>query len=302
VQPPPLVVGLGRVELQFIGTVPRFPEGEDDVEVDSISIQVGGRGAVAIGTTANLGCRARFACRLAEEFAGTFILEALRGAGIETRGVLARDRILSGLRFTALDREHTRRMSFYSRGDVGEIGEGDIDVNRLLDGASALIVDGALPHAQVLVAEAAKHRGIPIIFDGTVFGDQLGELVALADVLISSERLASELARTDNLERALLDLQGMGPGAVVITLGESGSIGLHGEQLVRQPAFPGSIVDTSGAGAVYAGAFCTALLSALPFARCMEFASAAATLSCRDVGQWAGMPSRDEVIALIRSL
>ena len=169
------------------------------------------------------------------------------------------------------------------------------------DSASAVLVDGAMPRTQVFLAESAKKRGIPVIFDGSDFGEQVGELVALSDVLISSERLAAELARTDDLERSLLDLQRMGPSAIVITLGESGSIGLHGEQLVRQPALPGRIIDTSGAGAVYVGAFSTALLSELPFARCMEFAAAAATLSCRDAGQWAGMPTRDEVVHAIRS-
>lgn len=296
----PLVVGLGRVELQFIGVIPSFPDRDGDVEVDSVSIQVGGSGAVAIGAVTELGCRGRFACKLAEEFAGNFILEALREAGIETRGVLASDRELSGLRFTTLDREHKRRLSVFSRGDVGGIDESEIDVNRLLDDASAVLIDGGMPRTQVRLAEAAKHRRVPVIYDGNEFGDQVGELVALADILIASERLAAELARTDDLERSLLELQQLGPQAVIITLGESGSIGLHGEKLVRQPVHPVAVVDNRGAGAVYHGAFTAALLSELPFERCMEFASVAAGLSCMQVGEWAGIPSRAQVIAAMR--
>jgi sugar/nucleoside kinase (ribokinase family) len=125
--------------------------------------------------------------------------------------------------------------------------------------------------------------------------------VALADVLICSERLAGELAPRDEIEESLVEIQRLGPDAVIITLGEAGSVGLHGDQLVKQPSFEVDEIDTTGAGSVYHGAFAAALLSKLPFAQCMEFASAAASLSCRRAGAWAGIPDRDEVIAAVRA-
>jgi sulfofructose kinase len=139
------------------------------------------------------------------------------------------------------------------------------------------------------------------VFDGSQIQEGVGTLVALADVLICSERLASELAPRDDIEKSLVEIQGLGPDAVIITMGELGSVGLHGDQLVNQPAFEVEVADTTGAGSVYHGAFTAALLSKLRFAQCMEFASAAASLSCRRPGAWAGIPDRDEVIALVRS-
>jgi len=87
----------------------------------------------------------------------------------------------------------------------------------------------------------------------------------------------------------------------VITLGAKGAIGRHGESVVRCAPFPSEPLDSFGAGSVFHGAFTAALLSELPFARCIELASAAASLSLRELGPWSAMPNRDEVLALVRA-
>lgn len=295
----PLVLVVGQVGIDIACRVAHLTP-ETPVEMDEVSVQVGGSAAVTAAAAAALGCRARLACRLADDFLGHHVRSALTGAGIDTRATMASGRQLSPLLFSVMG-ERGRRASYFTRGDVEPLTSDDIQPDELLAGVGALLVDGTCPSAQVTIAEAARKRGIPVVFDGDHIREGIGTLVGLADVLICSERLATELAPRDALETSLAEIQRLGPRAVIITLGDAGSIGLHGDELVRQQAFPSDVLDPSGAGAVFHGAFAAALLAQLPFQACMVFASAAAALSCQHLGGYGGVPSREQVVALARS-
>jgi sulfofructose kinase len=297
----PLIVGLGEVGLEVIGVVPRLPESDAPHELAEISLQVAGSAAIAVATAAAMGTASRLACKLADDFIASHVLAALGQAGIDTRAHVAPDAQLSGFSLSVVAAAQGRRQSFFTRGDVGPLEAGEIDLGSLLDGAAALLIDGSCPSAQRQAAELAGRRRLPVVFDGSQLTEGLGTLASLADVLICSERLAAEVAPRDDLRQSLAEIQRLGPRAVVITMGDAGSIGLMGDELVEQPSFPVEVHDRSGAGAVYHGAFAAALVGGLPFARCMEFASAAAALACRKLGSFAGIPTRDEVVAAVRS-
>lgn len=294
----PVVAALGRAGVAFVGAAPRLDQADGPAELTEITLQISGGAAVAAGAAAALGCRVRLATRIAGDALGRFALEALDRSGIDTAGVVTDRGELTGVSFAAL--AEGRRVAFRSAGDAGVLTQADLDLDALLDGADAVLLDGTHIRAAAAIAEAARERRVSVVFDGSTVHEGVGELVALADVLICSERLASELAPRGELPDSLLELQRMGPRAVIITLGEGGSIGLHGEELVEQPAFPIQVVDSGEAGDVYHGAFVAALVGQLPFARCMEFASAAAALSCRQLGGWAGIPDRNEILSLLR--
>lgn len=298
----PRIVSVGEVGVHILGVIPRIPDTDRPIEMEEISIQVGGAAAIAAGTAAALGCHARLVCKLADDLSEQFIVRVMREAGIEIRGVVAHDRQLSPLSFSTIGREDRRKITAFTEGDSGELVRSDVDPSAVIAQASAVLIDGHSPGAQETVAERARTAQIPIIFDASEMREGVGTLTALADVIICSERLAAELAPRDSLEQTLVEIQSLGPRAVIITLGDAGAVGLVGDQMVQQAAFDVDIVDTDGAGSVFHGAFATAMIGGLPFAQCIEFASAAAAAACRRLGPWAGIPRRDEVIELVRSL
>lgn len=292
----PLVVGLGRIGVAISGLGPNLPGIDAHVaELAALATSPAPGVAVALRAALRLGCRARAAGSHGADLLGQLARTALREAGIDVEMLRAIGTSACDVVLVAGDGALRTRYA----GDRGEPVA--TDAAATLAGASALLIDGTEPADQLRVAELAKQSKLPVIFDVSELRDGTAELIASCDVLLASEREASELAPRGELTDALAELLALGPRAVVITLGPEGAIGRHGEQVVRCPAFPGDVLDSHGAGSVFHGAFAAALLSEVPFARCMELASAAAALSLRELGPWSAMPNRDEVLALVRT-
>ena len=115
-----------------------------------------------------------------------------------------------------------------------------------------------------------------VLLDARRLGAGMGELLDLSDIVIGNERFAAEFSHSSDMKRSLVELTQMGPRIAVITLGEEGAIALEGETLVRQPALPIEVYDTTGASEVFRGAFIYGQLQGWPLERCLPFANAAA--------------------------
>lgn len=291
------VVGIGHAEVDHLALVDRYPDPESRVELAGFSIQGGGTVATALATLAALKVETSFVGKLSTDDFGEFILKGLEGLGVDTRHVVRQEGRLSPYAFTIVERESTRRTVFYTDGDLSPLDPKELALDAVA-GAQLLLIDGYHMAAQIKGAEEAKRAGARIVLDAGALHEGMGELVALSDILIASERYASEVAPRGEVEDSLIELHRMGPRIVVVKMGKEGSIGLEGEKLVRQPPLQVPAVDTTGAGDVYLGGFCYGLLQDWPLERCMQVASAAAGLSCRELGSRAGLPDLEEVEAV----
>ena len=91
----------------------------------------------------------------------------------------------------------------------------------------------------------------------------------------------------------------MGPRIVVQTLGDQGAWTSTHDDEFATPAFGVDVVDTTGCGDVFHGAFALCRARGMPLPDAVRFASAAAALKTRRMGGRAGIPTRAEVEALL---
>ncbi|MBE7454079.1 MAG: hypothetical protein HS111_36105 [Kofleriaceae bacterium] len=295
----PVVAGLGRLGVSVSALARRVPEaGSGDAgELAAVSLSPGAGVAVAVRAAQALGCRGRLGGWAGSDSMGAFARAALTRAGLDVELIRAAP---GGSRCEIVTVDiDGRRLVQIGQGEEVDEDALPVDIDALLSGAQALLLDDSCPRAQARAAARARERAIPVIVDVTAPSEGVTELVAFADVLLSSERMVSELAPRRDLTTALGDLVSLGPRAVVVTLGAAGAVGRHGGEVIEVPGYPVETLDTSGAGSVFHGAFVAGLLGELPFARCVELASAAAALSCQALGPWDGIPERDETIEFI---
>ena len=284
----PDVVGVGRLTLDQIGVGPRMRD--PDMMLSTFSVQAGGPTGTALATMAAFGAKTRYFGRLGDDPFGDLTLRHLGGFGVDTSLVLREADRLSPTTFILLEEETGRRYIRHASTDVTPLEPKDLPPT-LFDGVRLAYFDAEMPTVQIACAERARARGARVLLGVRKVGQGLGELLDLADIVVVSERVAAEIAHSSDMERSLVELVKMGPEIAVITLGDEGAVGLYEEKLVRQHAIDIEMVDVTGAGSIFRGAFGYAMLQGWPLERALPFATAAAGLGCTGIGAQGAIPT-----------
>ncbi len=174
-------------------------------------------------------------------------------------------------------------------------------------GISQAISDSAADAVLHAIA-VARHNRVRVAF-GTNYRPRLwphARAAALihaaarqADILLASIEDATALAGVRDADEAADFYRRLGPGVVVITLGAEGALLADGDTRLRIPALPGPVVDATGAGDAFAGAFLARLLAGDEAASAARYASVAAGLKVRGYGAVAPIPCAAEVAAAL---
>jgi ribokinase len=167
-----------------------------------------------------------------------------------------------------------------------------------------LHVDNFQPVAARAAARLARRLGVPVTMDLERGGADPDDLLPLGDYVIVPQQFVRDRygARTpqDGARALFEEIEPHGGRAGVGTCGEAGSWAARADGTIHQPAYRAPVVDTTGCGDVYHGAFALAQSRGWELERVMSYASAVAALKCRQRGGRAGIPTEEEVQAFLR--
>ncbi len=122
----------------------------------------------------------------------------------------------------------------------------------------------------------------------------------LADILKTSSEDAAELTALTDADKIVDLYLSLGPRIVLLTLGAGGAIVATRQKRERIAAHPAKLVDATGAGDMFTGAFLAEYLrTSDPFAA-GRYANVAAALSTEGYGAVAPMPKRPAIEAAMR--
>ena len=104
-------------------------------------------------------------------------------------------------------------------------------------------------------------------------------------LVASSEFPAAWTGEKDPFQALELIQKQYGMKVAAMTLGAHGALALEDGKFHYAPAFVVNCVDTTGAGDVFHGAFCYAVLQGMPMQNALDFSNAMAALNCTALGR-----------------
>ncbi len=292
------LISIGLSVMDYLFLCDELPRGRFGGASDHL-VQGGGLAATAAVAMARLGGKVEMWSRVGDDLQGRFILEQFQAEGVDTSQV----RVCPGGRSPAcgvtVDRSNGERYFTYFPGRGLDPSAEGLDLDRI-GRAKAVLVDCSWPEAQIAAARRARECGVPVCADVGGVGERVRELLRHVDYPIYSQACAQHHGGTGTAEGDLRRLAELGGKAPMVTLGADGCIWLEGGNVRRLPAFKVEVVDTTGCGDVFHGAFTFGLAQGWDVARNARFASAVAALKCRALGGRTGIPTRAEAEAFLR--
>jgi len=289
------VIGIGISVVDFVMVIPSFPTEGTKMGAMSYIIQGGGPVATALVTLAKLGAKAAYLGKVAKDEIGKYIKYEFKQYGVITDYIIE-ERGQSPIAVVLVNMKNGERTIIWSEGDLSPLSYEELKLmQQSITSAKFIHLDGHYPQAVLKAIEIAKSCGVKVSLDaGNVYPD-IDKIIQFTDVLITSENFPTEFTGERDLNKAGKQLLEKGPQVVVITKGDKGCLCITHDEIISQPAFKVKVVDTTGAGDAFHGAFLYGLIQGWNMRKILEFSCAVAAMNCTKVGGRSGLPTLEEV-------
>lgn len=287
------IIGMGSCTWDHLLMIPHMPEYGVDMRASQYLNQSGGLVASALVAATRLGAKTKIIARIGDDKEGEFIHRELERDKVDTSKLLVEARTHSHVSTVLVD-SNTGERTIISRWATGSpIGLHEFTREEITS-AKILLIDN-ITEGTLQAAKWANEAGMIVIFDPACTFDTAKELLPWVTVPIVPEQFANQWLPNQPVEETALALRGLGSLIAIVTLGERGCVVCSSEGMQTYPAFPVDVVDTTGAGDAFHGAFMYGLLQDWNIQRMTKFASAVGAMNCRFLGGRVGLPTRREV-------
>jgi sugar/nucleoside kinase (ribokinase family) len=277
--------------------------------VDTIETHIGGNGALSAIALAKSGIPVRLFGAVGRDERAPFLLDTLRGAGVDTGGVEIVDGP-SAATIVLVNAAGERKL-IHRMGASAVAFPQPLEFTReRCEGAAwfHLASQFVMPNVRLHGAEmlrraraAGLHTSLDTNWDSSGrWMEDLRPCLAHTDVAFMNEDEARMITGSADGTGAARVLMRHGVRTAVIKLGARGCA-IHTAGDFRCPAFEVEARDTTGAGDVFVGAFIAALLRGAELPEAGRFANAVAALGVQSVGGAGRIPPLAEMETWMRT-
>src|SRR5579864_109070 len=293
------VVGVGQNATDTLILLSHFPAYAGKVAFERELLSPGGQVASAMVTCAKLGLRVKYIGTVGDDERGRIQLESLRESGINLDDVEVRKNCPNQTAYILIDQATGERTVLWQRNDCLRLDPDSMTAEKITS-ARLLHIDAHDTAAVARAAEIARQHRIPVTVDVDTIYHGFDRVLPNVDYLIASSEFPVQWTNERDPFKALERMQEEYKMRVAaMTLGAHGALARVDGKFVYSPAFVVNCVDTTGAGDVFHGAFCYAVLQNMPMQDALEFSNAMAALNCTAIGARGGIRGLDEIRALM---
>jgi sugar/nucleoside kinase (ribokinase family) len=280
-------LGFGRGSMHLVGrdTHERIAAATRGLEHTIVS---GGSAANTVRGLARLGVPCACIGKIGPDTVGDFMENEMKTLGVRPR--LIRAETPTGRCMVLVSGDGERTMATFL-GAAVELMPEEI-APELFNGYDILHIEGYLVQNHELIRQAvrrAKAAGLMVSLDMASYNMVAENLEFLTELVRESVDLLfanEEEARVFTGKEPEEDVREIGKLCEigVVKIGEKGSLVIAGGKVTRIDAVPARVVDTTGAGDLYASGFLYGISKALPLAECGRIGSLVAAGTIETVG------------------
>ncbi len=249
--------------------------------------ECGGSAANTVVTMQQLGAKTFYSCRVANDEAGKFFYQNLTAQGINTNLHNGLREGVTGKCIVLVTPDADRTMNTFL-GVTAQFSKEDLSETALKN-AEYLYIEGYLAaspsghEAAVVSRQLAEKYHVKTALSLSdpnmviYFKDNLHAMIGnKVDILFCNSQEAFLFTETDQLSKAK-ELLKHYARTFIITLGGEGALVYNGQEFFHVPAYKVPVVDTVGAGDVFAGAFLYGITHSYGYFAAANIASFAAS-------------------------
>lgn len=160
------------------------------------------------------------------------------------------------------------------------------EIQQAILSSKSMLIDNRHAGYKMPIVELAQKKGVKIFCDFGSLRPKSLELLPLVDDAILSKKFLSDCFPSLTLHEAMIEIINMGVETVAVTLGENGCIFTDNKKIIlaKKAANVQNVVDETGAGDIFHGAWVYGKINNWKLEQVVSFASASAALQCTFLG------------------
>ena len=293
------VVGVGLNATDTLILLDRFPAYAGKVPFTREVLSPGGQVASAMVCCAKLGLRVKYIGTCGDDERGRIQMDSLRASGINIDDVQVRENCPNQTAYILIDQSTGERTVLWRREDCLALLPDSI-TPAMITSARLLHIDGHDTPAVARAAQIARQHGIPVTIDIDTIYHGFDHVLQHVDYLVTSSEFPVQWTGQADPLKALATIQNeFHLPVAAMTLGAHGSLARVDGKFYYSPAYVVNCTDTTGAGDIFHGAFCYAVLAGLPIQQTLDLSNALAALNCTALGARGKLATLEEAHALM---